>query len=459
MKQVVERSCATGSKRRVLFAIMMANIVLVSAASRNVVRIDDGTAFVALAEKALAQESKCDGVVFHLKSSDDKVGFEKAVSLIRDKWPDVPVMAVYPKGDKHWNELLSRLVVATYCDAPEFENAFIDYILKVRWGIDYDSPRYRDLSSGLRKRTQRLHDSKWGVFNHFLGSDSMTSSEWNAQVDRFDVRGLGERLTACGAGFYFITVMQGSRWMIAPNATYDNICGTRSGEACSKRDLIMEIANELESRNIDFYLYYTGDGPYRDRVLGPKMGLVSPRLGGVDRCFVEKWASVLEEYAKRYGKKVKGWWIDGCYDDFLKYDDDLLDLYARAIRRGNSDAIVAYNNGVREYYTAYGRSGDYTAGEFNDFYAVPKGRFVDGQQAFALIPLGAWTNGGNSAGWCGKGMKITPEKLSSYVKCVNERGGVVAIDIRINPDSTWERDQFEALKTLGRKWLVDDVDR
>ena len=32
--------------------------------------------------------------------------------------------------------------------------------------------------------------------------------------------------------------------------------------------------------------------------------------------FIEKWASVLEEYAVRYGDKVKGWWIDGCYDYF-----------------------------------------------------------------------------------------------------------------------------------------------
>ncbi len=26
-----------------------------------------------------------------------------------------------------------------------------------------------------------------------------------------------------------------------------------------------------------------------------------------------KYASVLEEYAMRYGENVKGWWIDGCY--------------------------------------------------------------------------------------------------------------------------------------------------
>ena len=29
--------------------------------------------------------------------------------------------------------------------------------------------------------------------------------------------------------------------------------------------------------------------------------------------WVERWARVLECFAVRYGAKVKGWWIDGCY--------------------------------------------------------------------------------------------------------------------------------------------------
>ena len=433
---------------RFFAVVMTAGMSFVSAAKSNVVRIEDGTSFVELTEKAISRNVECDGFFFRVRSSDDKKAFAEAVSLIRNRQPDMPIMAVYPREDGSWKELLSKLIIATYCDAPEYENAFIDHVASVRMGIDYDSPQYKALLEKPRRRTQRLHDAKWGVFNHYLGGDSITAAEWNARVDAFDVKALGERLSACGAGFYFITVMQGTRWMLAPNATYDRICGTKPGEACSRRDLVMEIADELNSRGIDFYLYYTGDGPYRDRVLGPRMGLVAPRYSGVDRAFVERWSSVLEEYAVRYGKKVKGWWIDGCYKDFLKYNDDLLDMYAAAIRKGDPDAVVAFNNGVREYYTAYGRSADFTAGEFNDFYAVPKERFVGGQQAFALIPLGAWKSGGNGSGWCGKGMKITTEKLVDYVKRVNERGGVVAIDIRINPDSSWEQEHFEALKAL-----------
>ena len=78
------------------------------------------------------------------------------------------------------------------------------------------------------------------------------------------------------------------------------------------------------------------------------------------RPFVEKWASVLEEYAVRYGENVKGWWIDGCYAGFLKYNDDLLALYANAIWKGNPKALVAMNNGVRPYFAKHYSGDDFT---------------------------------------------------------------------------------------------------
>ena len=58
--------------------------------------------------------------------------------------------------------------------------------------------------------------------------------------------------------------------------------------------------------------------------------------------FVKNWASVLEELSVRYGEKVRGWWIDGCYDEtFLRYDDELMSHYDRAVKKGNPDALVA----------------------------------------------------------------------------------------------------------------------
>jgi len=269
----------------------------------------------------------------------------------------------------------------------------------------------------LDARTARLHDAKFGVFTHFLyGGDSPEA--WRKKVENFNVRKVAEQLAECGAGFYFITLMQGSRWMCAPNATYDRICGTKPGEACAVRDLPMELADELGIRGIDLYLYYTGDGPYKDSVCGPKMGFATPRNRPIGRTFVENWASVLEEYAVRYGNKVKGWWVDGCYRLDFGYTDDLLSAYAKAVKRGNPNALVAFNDGVRDYYAKNYKDEDFTCGEFNDFYCIPQSRYIDGAQAFALIPLGTWE--GASPGWRRPGVKRSAEYVASYVNLVNQ---------------------------------------
>ncbi len=329
----------------------------------------------------------------------------------------------------------------------------IRFIHSMGWGTDPASMRAfkKQEQEAMARRTQRLHDAKWGVFNHFLGGREIkTPQEWAAKVNAYDVKKVADQLEACGAKYYFITIMQGRKWLCAPNATFDKIAGTRPGEACAERDLPMELAAELSKRGIDLYLYFTGDGPYIDREVGSRFGFTEPRYAGVTKPFVEKWAAVLEEYAVRYGDRVKGWWMDGCYAGFFGYTDDLLALYRAAILKGNPNAIMAFANGVRPYYDRYTKLGDFTAGEFNDFYCVPKERFVDGAQAFALIPLGAWIPGlSASFTWCKPGTKRSADYVADYVKLVNENGGVVTIDVAVANDGAWCPEQLEVLKAVG----------
>ena len=300
-------------------------------------------------------------------------------------------------------------------------------------------------------RTARLHDAKWGVFNHYLPWNCKTSADWNARVEGLDVEKVAAQLESCGAKFYFFTVMQGFSYLCAPNDTFDRIAGTAPGEACSRRDLPAELAVALKKRGIDLYLYYTGDGPYKDDKIGGRFGFTEPRQKGVTRKFVENWAAVLEEYSVRYGDAVKGWWIDGCYSDFLKYTDDLLVLYADAIKKGNPRALVAMNNGVKAYYAKHCSKDDFTCGEFNDFYVIPRDRFVNGAQAFLLAPLGAYKDGIEWGSWARGGCKRDAAYMADFVNLVNRAGGVVAVEIKVHPDGSFEPDQLEVLKAIGRR--------
>ena len=305
----------------------------------------------------------------------------------------------------------------------------------------------------------RLCASKWGVFTHYLWSvqnnpehpnnQGVGRTSWDECVDSLDVERLAADVAKTGAHYYFLTLMQGDRYMIAPNATFDRIAGTAPGEACSKRDLVLDVWNALQKYGIDLYLYYTGDGPYRDPEVGPRFGFTEPRELGVTLPFVEKWASVLEEYSVRYGDKVKGYWIDGCYTDYFKYNNELLAHFYRAVKAGNPDAIVACNDGVKDYYHKNYENEDFVCGEFNDFFVLPRERFISGAQAFMLAPLGK--SGGESEweDWGKAGVKRDSEYLRNFISCCNSTGGVVTVDIALYRDGSLDPAQVKVLSEIG----------
>ena len=371
--------------------------------------------------------------------------FRRAVARLRETRPYVPVALLAP--DETWLATAGELDVLPSGDWEPHGGLAPLYAALVRgWSVG----AVRGREAAAARRTQRLYEAKWGVFNHFLGHGCKTAAEWNAKVERLDVRRIADQLEACGARFYFFTVMQGRRWMCAPSRTFDEIAGTKPGEACSVRDLPLELAAELGKRGIDLYLYFTGDGPYLDPEIGPRFSLPEKAtvFCQITEPFVRKWATVLAELAARYGSAVKGWWFDGCYDDIRGYTPELLGLYAEAARAGNPDALVAMNNGVFPAHTKYWPEEDFTAGEFNDFFCVPERRFIDGAQAFQLAPLGL--RDGEQAGWGRSGCKRSADYMARFVPLVNENGGVVCIDVRVNPDGSWDPDQMAVLKAVGK---------
>jgi len=310
----------------------------------------------------------------------------------------------------------------------------------------------------MNQNVERFYQRKWGVFNHFLNriqNNSQTENsqgketDWDVCVKDLDVNKIAMNLHNMGAKHYFITIMQGTKHMIAPNQTFDTIAGTKPGEACSTRDLIEDLYQALSQYDIDLYLYYTGDGPYADVAIGKKFGFIEPRDQAMNEAFVKNWAAVLEEYSVRYGDKVKGWWIDGCYKEYFGYTDEWLSYYYKACKKGNPNALVAFNNGIGEedILVNYPEE-DYTCGERIDFEFIPKRRFYGKAQAHLLAPLGTGERG-IGPGWCSTGLRHDKEFMADYVQKVHEAGGVMTFDIALYRDGSFEQMQMEALKYVG----------
>ncbi|MBQ7900651.1 MAG: alpha-L-fucosidase [Clostridia bacterium] len=360
----------------------------------------------------------------------------------------------------------------------------------------------------MTDKTKWFSDKKWGVFVHYLeplqnGENTPQNSKfqktsWNDCVNDFDVEHFAKQVHDVGAGYVFFTLCQCTKFLCAPNSTYDAITGYKPGEACSERDLPMELADALAKYDIPLMLYFTGDGPQFDEIAGKAFETINKQKLDVDYSFVSKWTDVMREFAVRYGKKVRGWWIDGCFD-YIGYSDDLIKLYRDAALAGNEDAIISFNNGVvrmdcsqgeiaqitagAERYLdklnlvdkaardgnaaaqkafelsdtpkkyRYSRYEDYTAGEASYFGEIPENAFVDGSRWHALSFLGINTSMplfGIKCGWCSPGSQYTGEWLRDYVDKVSSKGGVVSIDVFVDRYGNIDKGQFEVLSKINK---------
>lgn len=299
---------------------------------------------------------------------------------------------------------------------------------------------------------------KWGVFNHYLKpmqngglkdrNPSGRITDWNTCVNEFDTEKLAYNLHKMGAGYYMITVNQATKYMCAPNATFDKIIGAKPGEACSLRDLPADIHKSLSKYGIDLFLYMCSNGPWLEKELdGNVIFLDNPRRH-VDDAFVENWAAVMQEYSERYGDKVKGWWIDSCYKS-VGFNDEHLKIFHKALKSGNPDALIAFN--VRGT-TRYGRGcslEEYVCGELNDFDKLPIDRYADGAQGHILAPLGILPDWAGGGAWAFPGCCRSKEHMLNYIRRANEIGVPVSVDIVVYRDGSFQDEQQELLTYVG----------
>lgn len=287
----------------------------------------------------------------------------------------------------------------------------------------------------------------WGIFVHYLEGLQNNPEEihslgrhtsWDECVREFDCERFARAVAEVRAGYVIFTMHQITRHLIAPNATFDRLTGYRPGEACATRDLVEDLARALGARGIPLLLYWTGDGPRGDPRAAEALGFTPV----VTVEYVRKWAEVAREYAERYGEKVAGWWVDGCYS-WIGYDDEKLGILASALKAGNPKRIVALNPGVQDKVRPYSRHEDFTAGEQNSFSDLPPGRWTGGEQWHVLSFLGC-----GFQGWAQPGSKYKKRDLVEYVYEVTRLGGVVSIDVLLYRDGGLDRSQLEILKAI-----------
>jgi hypothetical protein len=185
-----------------------------------------------------------------------------------------------------------------------------------------------------------FHEAGWGVMTHYLGAPpssdggaELSAEAWNEQVEAFDVAGLVRQLASTGTRYLLFTVGQNSGHYCAPNATYDRLVGIQPSK-CSRRDLITDLAQALQPHGIRLVAYLPSGAPAADRVARQKLQwrwgasggwqLPGEPAGGRLAEFQRNWEAICRYWSERWGRRVAGWWIDGCYfaDEMYRHADE-----------------------------------------------------------------------------------------------------------------------------------------
>lgn len=297
-------------------------------------------------------------------------------------------------------------------------------------------------------RAEWFQKAKWGVFTHYLTSEKTSAEEWNKLVDGFDVQGVAKQLKAVGASYYFITIGQNSGHYCAPNRTYDMLVGIKPSK-CSRRDLVSDLYDALNPLGIKLMVYLPSGAPDRDPLAMEKLKWESGVWGSANNKrlaeFQVMWQDVIREWSMRWGKKVCGWWIDGCYFADAMYrqsDPPNFRSFAEALRAGNPDAIVAFNPGVMVPVVSHSEYEDYTAGEISEAFPACPGPRVSQAQHHILSYLGEnWSRGKP---------RFAREFAAGYTKDVTSKGGVVTWDVPTDERGLIPQEYIEQLKLIGK---------
>ncbi len=128
----------------------------------------------------------------------------------------------------------------------------------------------------------------YGVFVHYLEdlqNDPQQvhslgrETSWDECVREFDARRFANAMGEAGAGYVIFTMHQRTRFLIAPNATFDRLTGYRPGEACSTRDLVEDLYQALHA-NLHFSPTFSTAKPESSREVSMQVRKAKPRPSG-----------------------------------------------------------------------------------------------------------------------------------------------------------------------------------
>ena len=181
---------------------------------------------------------------------------------------------------------------------------------------------------------------QWGEWG---GNADGSASAFPQVYADFDFNAFAEKISDMGADYVIWSPAWWRYWMPAPISAIDRI---QKG-LTSQHDYLQDLIDALKAKNIKLMLYYhSGHAAHHDahnRVWwshfwkAPRAGHYARKEGAIDR-----WMQITAEIGLRYGKDLAGWF----FDDGSQYYPAPFHLVNKALRAGNPDRYIAFNEWV-----------------------------------------------------------------------------------------------------------------
>lgn len=229
------------------------------------------------------------------------------------------------------------------------------------------------MASGVNKSTSSFLEQKYGVFVHYVsGSIDANGKKYDLQTtaDRFQVDQFAEDIESTGADYVIFTAWHGGMLPLYPSTVMESY---RPG-ASAKRDLIGEIVDALNKRNISVWLYthpYLGYHFSNAARIATGYGVGNnpddPNLPNPETFDYTKWNNfvnaVYAELMERYGNRIQGLFLDegtpsAAMADYIDYP-----RLRKTIKSVNTNVIMMQNFygtnyscdiGMKEYGPGWG---------------------------------------------------------------------------------------------------------
>ncbi len=191
-------------------------------------------------------------------------------------------------------------------------------------------------ATAMRADAEWFRQARYGVMVHWTNQSMPLHGErksYEQAVDAFDVASFVDQAQATGAGFVVFTTSHAYQYFPAPLQSLDKILPGRT----TRRDLIGELADELQKRNMRLMLYYHL-GTFEDT-----QWLQATKFWDTDTSeLFRNWQAIVGEAGERYGNRLAGWWFDDGVTTYY-YRSPPWQSLAQAAKAGNANRLISFN--------------------------------------------------------------------------------------------------------------------